>query len=71
MLGFTFITNEIGERLTTQFNAINKEINRCDWYLYPIEIQRMLPTIMINAQKASPFECLKIISCSRKQLKQV
>lgn len=48
---FIFIICECGEKVCNAFNEINKEIDKLDWYLFPIEIQRNLPMLIIISQK--------------------
>lgn len=69
--GLVFSTCEIGQRFTKAFDEIDREIEQLDWYLFPIEIQRILPTIIINAQEPIVIECFGIISCNRDQFKKV
>lgn len=61
---------ELGNRISNSFDTINDEINQLVWYLLPIEIQRILPTIMINAQDPAIVAFFGSISCSREQFKK-
>lgn len=69
--GVVFIICELGQRLTDAFEEINDEIDRFEWYLFPSEIQRMLPTIMISAQQPVVLECFGSIAGSRETFKRV
>lgn len=62
---------EIFERAGSGFEGINDVLNEIDWYLLPIDLQRMLPMILVNAQQPIQFECYASISCSRKTFKNV
>lgn len=46
-----FIFCEFGEKVSTQFQYFNDELCKCDWYLLPIEMQRILLTVMTNSQQ--------------------
>lgn len=62
---------ELGERSSGIFDAINDDIGKIDWYLYPIEIKRILPTIMIVTQKPIYVEFFGSQSVSRETFVQV
>ena len=63
--------SEIGQRLSNGFEGIDDKINQIDWYLLPMEIQRILPTIMINTQQPVFVNCFGSLACSRDTLKRV
>lgn len=71
MFGFVFAACEIGQRLTDTIYEIVHELEQLHWYLFPIEVQRMLPTIMMNAQKPVIMGCFGIAASSRDQFKKV
>lgn len=50
---------------------VDDEFNRLDWYLFPLEIHKLLPIVMNNVQKPIAIECFGIISASREQFKKV
>ena len=66
-----FIACEISQRVNDAFNGLNLTIHQFDWYLFPIEIQRMLPMIIVVAQQPVTLECFGSISCSREVFKNV
>ena len=66
-----FVACEIGERGSEKITEIEDEINKFDWYLFPMPIQQMLPTILISIQKPAIIECFGSISCTREQFKMV
>lgn len=41
-----FIYCDFGERVCSGFNEIHTGVEECDWYQFPIEMQRMLLIIM-------------------------
>lgn len=66
-----FIICELGQRMNNDFHEIHNTIDRLDWYLFPIKIQRMLPTIIANAQQPILLECFGSITCTRETFKKV
>lgn len=64
-------TCEIGERLTSSCNGVEVQIYKLDWYLYPLEIKRLLIPMMVYAQKPVEINFFGTLSCSRQQFKQV
>lgn len=70
-LSLLFVACELGQRYSNGFNEIGKAFAEVNWYLLPIEIQRMLPTIMIYLQEPNDFRIFGNISTSRKQFQKV
>lgn len=70
-LFLVFLTCEMNQRYTNAFNEVGKVFGEIDWYLLPIEIQRILPIIMIHLQEPNDFRIFGHISTSRKQFKKV
>lgn len=71
VLGTSIFVCEAGQRLTDKFDEISYKFKQLNWYLYPIAIQQMLPTILIGVQKPIFIECYGIFDCSREQFKKV
>lgn len=71
VLGLLFVTCEIGQRFTNLFEEIADRFDRLDWYLLPMKVQRLLPTIMINVQEPIVIGCFGIMNGSRDQFKKV
>lgn len=69
--GPIFLLCELGERLTDRFNQIENEIFQCNWYTYPMDIQRMLPIIISETQALFVLSGLGNIQCSREAFKNV
>ena len=57
--------------MSSEFEDINDLINRFDWHLLPLEIQRLLPIIMANAQQPVGFQCFGSFICNRDTFKTV
>lgn len=66
-----FILCELGERLPIGFEEIGNEINNMNWYLFPIKIQRMIPTMQIMAQQDVQLMAFGNLPCSRETFKRV
>lgn len=70
-LGLIFIVCECAQLLTNAFSDINATVSRFDWYLYPIEIQKLLVQITMYAQKPVVIAFFGSIECSREQFRKV
>lgn len=70
-LSITFCACELGQQLTNTLGKINDKLEQLDWYLFPTEIQRILPTVMNNIQQPIVIECFGIICASREQFGKV
>lgn len=66
-----FILSEFGQRICDAYDEINDAINQTEWYLLPIEMQRMLPIIMMNAQQSLELNFFGSFSCNREQFQRV
>ena len=66
-----FASCELAGRMSIEFDDINDQINRFDWYLFPHEMQQLLPIIMANTQQEVGFECFGSILCNRDTFKKV
>lgn len=51
MIILILLTCEFGERLTNQYEIFYYEFGQCNWYLFPFEIQQVLPIIISNIQR--------------------
>lgn len=66
-----FVSCEMGQQLTNIFEDIAIKFEQLNWYSYPMEFQRVLPTILIGAQELIIITCFGIFDGSREQLKRV
>lgn len=66
-----FMLCNFGEMVMNSFNEINDAISTCDWYLFSMEIQRMLPLILMNSQHSIQFRGFGNIEISRNSFKSV
>ena len=69
--GVVFFACELGHQFSKSLNTINHEICKIKWYLFPIEIQQMLLTLMPCTQKPVAIKCFGNIHASREQYKKV
>lgn len=60
-----------GQRLSDGLSRIEESIDQLNWYLYPLDVKRMLPMITVNSQKLVVVKCFGNISCSRETFKKV
>lgn len=68
---FIFLFCEIGERFQNSFIEINAEIGRLDWYLFPMDVVKMLSTVMGVARKPVALRGLGETQYDREQFKKV
>lgn len=66
-----FIACEIGQRISDTFDQISFSIDQFAWYLFPIQIKRILPMIMENSQESVSLACFGSIVCTREVFKNV
>lgn len=62
---------EFGENVSVHFNDVHRCICDSDWYLFPYEIQKMLPIILIATQKSVEISGFGNISFTRETFKLV
>lgn len=70
-VNFVVIDCEAGQRLSNKNNQINDAINRIDWYLLPIEVQRILIVAIMHGQQPLHIKFFGSISCNREQFERV
>lgn len=66
-----FVVSEFGQRISNGFIEIDDEVCRFDWYRFPMEIQKLLPTIFIATQKPVSIQAFGSISMDRDNFKKV
>lgn len=69
--GQIFLFCNFAENVTSQFAELNDTFYQCDWYVFSPKVQRMLPTIMINAQQPVIVRGFGNILCTREVFKNV
>lgn len=66
-----FFFCESGERLSGKFEAIDDELYECDWYLFPMEIQRMVLILLSGTHAPVLLRGFGNIVCTREAFKDV
>lgn len=66
-----FCICEIGQSVDNQFDNLNDDIWKCDWYLLPPKLQQMLIIIIGNSQEPKSIRGFGNIECTRESFKQV
>lgn len=69
--GLILIACEIGQRLSLRFDECGQIVEQFEWYLFPTEIQWVLPTILIFAQQPFEIICFGSAACNRETFKIV
>lgn len=71
VLCILFCICDLFQRITDAYNGINDVMIQFDWYRFPIQINRMLPIILMANQRPVNFECFGSISCNRETFGRV
>lgn len=66
-----FLFCELGENLTSQFDKLNGIIFECEWYTFPIGIQKSLPIIMMGIRLPVVISGYGNIRCTRETFHKV
>lgn len=62
---------DFGEKITTQFQEFNNELNKSNWFEFPIDYQRMYVIVLANAQQMVIVKGFGNIPCTREAMKNV
>lgn len=66
-----FVFCELGINVTDRFNRIPDQIYDSEWYTFPMDIQRILPTVMVAAQQPLVLQGFANLKCTRESFKKV
>lgn len=66
-----FLLCELCEMVTSQFRMLNVKLCQRKWYLFPIEVQRMLVIFISDTQQPVYIRGFGNISCTRQTFKKV
>lgn len=66
-----FVACELGERVRNEFDGVRLLVDQLKWYLFPLNLRQLVPTIVINSQNPVEFKCFGSISCSRESFQKV
>ena len=69
--GVVFIACELGQRVNLAFVECSDMIDQFDWYLFPAEIQRLLPIILNFTQQPVEIKCFGSTTLDRETFKYV
>lgn len=67
----SFIPCDLGHRMSSNLWEINDSMDQYDWYLYPEEILKMLPMILMGVQKPVEVEGFGSFKCNRESFQKV
>ena len=72
-MGFTvvFVFCEFGHRLSKAFGEIEYIIEKLHWYKFPVQMWKLLPTLVMGAQKPAKLSVFGSVSCTREDFKKV
>lgn len=62
---------EFGERVTLEFNVFHDELCHSDWYMFPMEMQKMLLIILSSTQQPAAIQGYANSECTRGAFKTV
>lgn len=60
-----------GNEATIHYESINVSVYMCDWYLFPLKMQKCLPFMMIVAQKPIYIGSFGKTRCNRATFQRV
>ena len=66
-----FFYCELGKMVTNEFNLFNEELCQCKWYLFSLDMQRMMLIFMSDAQQPMLLRGYGNIECTRDSFKNV
>lgn len=66
-----FFVCEFGHKISDKFDEFGYEISQLDWYLFSLEIQKMLPFFLIVADRPPDLNVFGDVSCGREDFKMV
>lgn len=66
-----FIVCEFGQNVSNAFIEIDFKTSQLDWYLFSMEIQKILLILTINTQKPVGLDVFGNVSCDREDFKKV
>lgn len=67
----TFIPCELSERISIAYFEVCDAVDELDWYLFPIEMQKLVPIVMVNSQAPIALRCFGSVFCGRDVFKKV
>lgn len=68
--GVIFVICELCQRVSDRFEESNDTMEKFDWISFPIEVQRMLPIVIISAQQSTQFKVFGSTVCCRESFQK-
>lgn len=62
---------EFSHMMCKEFTLFSEEFHRCDWYLFPFQLQRMYLTFLLDTRQITIVRGFGNISCTRDTFKKV
>lgn len=69
--GIMFVACELCQRSNCEFGECNGMINQFKWYLFPVNVKRILPIIINHAQQSVDIKCFGSTASNRETFKYV
>lgn len=71
VFGRLFVACELGQQISNTFSQIDDIFDQFNWYLFPSEVQRILPTAILYVQQPIEVRFFGSFSSDRDQFKRV
>lgn len=68
---FLLVTCEFGGRITIAHDEIDSVILQSSWYRFPVEVKKILPTVICIVQKEIALHGIGSVVCSRESFQRV
>lgn len=68
---FLLVTCEFGGRITTAHDEIDSVMLQSSWYRFPVEVKKILPTVILIVQKEIALHGIGSVVCSRESFQRV
>lgn len=69
--GLVFFFCEFGSRISGHFDELGYSIYRTIWYSHPLDVQRLLPTILLATHDPFVVSGFGNVSCARESFIKV
>lgn len=70
-LAVLYIFCHFGQLMTDQFVKLDETICTCDWYLFPNDVKRILPIVLMASQQSVTLQGYGNIACIRENFRRV
>lgn len=70
-LTLLFVSCELGNRMSNEFEYINDQIHQFDWHMLSLETQQLLPIITMSVDQPIGIPCIGSIMCNLNTFKTV